>query len=244
MPSSEFEALSASIHDLKANFLDFAKRDDGEYSLPERMKCRAFIAFAHAEVEHYLESLSLRILDDAIAKWDSGRELGLVAGAILAFRRREKTAVPDDPMQPGTQNTLATILMDAFNSHRAAIRRNHGIKPKDFAEIYTPLGVSAADLEESLLIQLGNSGAHRGDMVHRSSSVSLSMIRDPFADEEKDVDFLVAELGKFDAKLQELKLYATAPAAAPMEVAEVAPNDEPEDAPVFADDPSAPNVGA
>lgn len=182
------------------------------------MKCRAFIAFAHAEVEHYLETLSLRILDGAIARWSAGGELGLVAGAVLAFRRREKTAVPDNPMQPGTQNTLATALMDAFNSHRAMIKRNHGIKPKDFAEIYTPLGVTAGDLEESLLIQLGNSGARRGDMVHNSSSVSLPMIRDPFADEERDMDFLVAELAKFDAKLEELKLYAPTTVPVPMQV--------------------------
>ncbi|RWQ70602.1 MAG: hypothetical protein EOS85_26925 [Mesorhizobium sp.] len=224
MPSSEFEALCANINDLKSNFLDFGKRDDGEYTLPERMKCRAFIAFSHAEVEHYLETLSLRILDDAVAKWRTSGELGFVAGAVLAFRRREKTSIPDDPMQPGTQNTLATILMEAFNSHRAVIKRNHGIKPKDFAEIYTPLGITAGDLEESLLIQLGNSGSHRGEMVHKSSSVSLPMIRDPFADEEKDMDFLIAELAKFDAKLEELKLYApTVPAPTELPPAPAAP---------------------
>lgn len=49
------------------------------------------------------------------------------------------------------------------------------------------------------------------------------MIRDPFADEERDMDFLVAELAKFDAKLEELKLYAPTTAPAPTQVVAPAP---------------------
>ena len=200
--SPEFITLQLNIATLRVNFLAFAARPDGEYTDAERLNCRAFIAFSHAEVEHYLESRSLRLLDDAVRCWQERQEASITALAVLAFRRRNSIAIPDDPRSPGRQNTLATILMEAFVSQKNVINRNHGIKPKNFAEIFIPLGVTDADVEETLIIQLGNSGTHRGTMVHSSSDVSLPMIRDPFVDEEKDINFLVSELLKFDAKLE------------------------------------------
>ena len=53
---------------------------------------------------------------------------------------------------------------------------------------------------------LTNIGSRRGDFVHKQSKVSLPKIRDPFSDEKKDIDDLIAELGRFDAKLESLDL--------------------------------------
>lgn len=207
MQSTEFEILCKNIRSLKSTFLDFNRRDDGDYTQPERMKCRAFIAFAHAEFEHYLESLSLRILQEAINKWQNDREVSYVAAAVLAYRRRDKITVPDDLKQINRSNTLGSILMQAFDTQKKVISRNSGIKPKNFSAIYTPLGVMGEDVEEALLIQLGNTGVQRGDLVHTGANISLPTIRDPFVDEEKDVNFLVSELKKFDTKLLELNFY-------------------------------------
>ena len=205
MPSQEFESLRSNISLLKQSFLKFDKRPDGDYTQDDRMNCRAFIAFSHAEFEHYLESISLRILNAAIEQWQKKSELGRVAVAILAFRRRENTSIPDNPKDAGKKNTLASILMEAFATQKGVISGNHGIKPKNFSEIYTPLGITENDIEETLLIQLSNTGSHRGDLVHKSATISLPLIRDPFSDEEKEVDLLV-ELERFDARLDDLKL--------------------------------------
>jgi hypothetical protein len=208
MSSNEFKLLRANISQLTNHFLNFKKRDDGDYTDAERLNCRAFIAFSHAEFEHYLESLSLRIIDEAIQEWKNNKRVGIVGGAVLAFRRSDKIGIPNDPKQPGKENTLATIIMTAFVAQRGVVTRNNGIMPKNFSEIYTPLGVTDADVDEILLIQLSNSGKHRGAMVHDSSNVSLPKVRDPFGDEQKDVDSLLEELQKFDSTLSALRLYA------------------------------------
>jgi hypothetical protein len=206
MPSGEFTTLSDNLRRLRSTFLNFKHRPNADYTDMQRMKCRAYIAFSHAEFEHYLESVALRILDEAKVNWQSDKQSAIVATAILAFRRREKTGVPKDPFNPG-QNTIETITMEAFAAQRSAISRNNGIKPENFAEMYLPLGVRQADINESLTIQLSNSGSHRGSLVHKSNSVSLTIVRDPFVEEDSDIKNLLDEIRLFDAKIQELQLY-------------------------------------
>lgn len=206
MQSAEFRTLKENIDGLKAVFLNFQKRDDSDYTDQERMLCRAFIAFSHAEIEYYLESLALRILNNAVQKWNQNGEAGRVVVALLSFRRQQSTSVPDDPKQPGKKNTYQTILMGAVASQKLVISNNNGIKPVNFANIFTPLGLLEVDVEETLLIQLGNTGSRRGDLVHKSTDVSLPLVRDPFSDEEKDVYLLLGELEKFDTHVETLNL--------------------------------------
>jgi len=78
----------------------------------------------------------------------------------------------------------------------------------------SPLGVLPDDLEEVFLIQLDNTGKLRGQMVHKASRVSLRNIRDPFMGEQQDIDNLLSEIGRFDAKLEALGLLSV-PAVLP-----------------------------
>jgi hypothetical protein len=57
-----------------------------------------------------------------------------------------------------------------------------------------------------MLIQMDQTGKKRGEIVHKSSKISLRTIRDPFSDEMKDIDDLVNEIAVFDAKLESLGL--------------------------------------
>lgn len=205
MPSQEFKTLRKNIGILKSVFLDFSKKADGDYSDEEMMNCRAFITFSHAEFEQYLENLSIRILDNASKKWQEDRIVSIVALGVLAFRRRKETAVPDAPDQPGKKNKLTTILMEAFDKQRNIIKGNHGISPRNFANLFTPLGITENDVDGALLIQLGNTSSHRGSLVHRTTNKSLQMIKDPFTVEEQEINYLVSELEKFDNTIRDLK---------------------------------------
>ena len=103
------------------------------------------------------------------------------------------------------KSKFSTLICGAIAAHKAAIRRNHGIKRKDIAELFIPLGLEPTRFSETLLIQLDKLGSRRGDHVHQSSKVSLPSIRDPFDDELKDIQFLVAELGVFDEVAQKIR---------------------------------------
>ena len=205
MPSLEFETLHENIDDLKSVFLDFPKKTDGDYTNKEMMNCRAFITFSHAEFEQYLENLSIRILDNAIKKWQENNIVSVVALGILAFRRRKDTAISNDPDQPGKRNKLTTILMEAFNNQKDIIKGNHGISPKNFANLFTPLGITENEVDGALIIQLGNTSSHRGSLVHRTTNKSLQMIKDPFTVEEQEINYLVSELKNFDKRIRDLK---------------------------------------
>ena len=203
MPSPEFENLCEQINCLKSIFLDFDEKEQGDYTDGELMNCRAFITFSHAEFEQYLENLSLRILDSAIKKWDKSKEISIVAAGVLAFRRRGDLVAPETLQQSGDKNSLSKILDEAFERQKKVIRENHGIKQKNFSEIYTPLGLTGDDVDETLIIQLNNTGSLRGYLTHKGAKKSLQNIRDPFNDEWEDIKFLVSELEKFDKTIQE-----------------------------------------
>jgi hypothetical protein len=206
MPTPEFSRLSDAIEELQTGFMGFNSRQDGAYTLAERMQCQAFVVFSHAEMESYLEKISRRILDEAIVRWKSSFIPDRVIATLIAYRGGRDIVIPLDPIKPNKQANLKEIVASAHAKHLEAISKNHGIKRMNVAELFCPLGVLADDFEEVLLIQLSNAGERRGDIVHQPVKVSLPKLRDPFSDEFNDIKNLIEEIGRFDEKLLNLGL--------------------------------------
>ena len=204
MPSREFNQLKRNTVQLKAEFLGFSKRTDGRYTRSELMRCRAFIAFTHAEVEHYLELIALKVLDRAEAKWDDRETVSKVVAGLLAFRQPRDIDVPGNPMQQADNKKLPSLIKEAFARQRSIVSANNGLKAKNLSELYIPLGIKPEDIEEALVIQLENFGSLRGGLVHNNAEVSLPRLRDPFDDEYRDVEYLIDELERFDQLAQRL----------------------------------------
>lgn len=198
MPSRDFNRLKSNIQQLKQEFLSFSARADGGYTKSERMKCRAFIAFCHAEFEYYLEETAVGILDRAERAWASRRRAGKALAALLVYRLSKDVSLSDDPRTHNSDNRLETQVRKAITVQRAVIRGNHGIRAKNISELFTPLGLQHDDLDEPLIIHLNNLSRRRGDLVHASAQVSLPRLRDPFTDEWQDVNFLLTEIENFD----------------------------------------------
>lgn len=211
MSSSEYIELNSAVDDLKAALMGFSQRVDGDYTKEERLKCLAFVVFAHAEVERYLEKAARRIMREAKDRWEATKVPDRVIATLLAFRRQELTGPPQDIKRPQSKFDLANIVEMSFSLQENAISENHGIKPTNLSNLLCPLGVLADDVGEPLLIQLKNVGSRRGDFVHQQSKVSLPKVRDPFADELQDVDNLIAELAVFDEHLESLGLLYVPP---------------------------------
>lgn len=193
-----YKELKKNISKLRKEFLSFSKRLDGEYSESDLMKCRAYVAFAHAEIEHFLEAWAERILSKARSNWGKGR--GSKTLLALLFYRGETRGVPSTPTEIGS-NTYRSNIGKAISLQEGVIKSNHGITPENVAKMFIPLGFTSEDFDEPLLIQLKNFGGHRGDLVHKSSNISLERIRDPFDDVDNDINYLVEELEKLDTLL-------------------------------------------
>lgn len=205
MPSREFASLRKNVEILRKQFLTFGKRTDGAYTRHELMQCRAFIAFCHAEVEIYLEEMCSRIVDNAEKHWRRSNRVTNAIAAMLAYRVGKDVALPDNPADQGRKSKFETLVGRAISAQKGAIKGNHGIKPKNLAELFIPVGLRPEQFEESLLIQLKILGERRGDQVHLNSQVSLPNIRDPFDDELRDIEFLVAEIEPFDVLVRTLR---------------------------------------
>lgn len=223
MPSTEYQKLVQSVSDLKVSLMNFAPNATGAYTDTELLMCQSFVVFSHAEIQVYWEAVARRILTEAEHKWNSKQEIGRVAATLVAFRRPKEVYIPRDTANAKDHGRFEWILKEAIKKQSEVISENNGIKRSNISEMLLPLGVFLSDLVEALLIQLDQTGAKRGKMVHKSSKVSLRTIRDPFADEMKDIDDLVAEIGAFDTKLEAMGLLSVPPVSAAPLVAAAAP---------------------
>lgn len=213
--SAEHQALRDAISELRLGLMSFEKRDDGTYTDEELLKCKAFIVFAHAEVEIYLEKVARRILSEARQRWQRASVPDRVIATLLAYRRKELAPLPEDPKHPTGKSDLQKIVDDCFALQGKAIADNNGVKASNLSQILCPLGVLPQDIEEAMLIQLNNTGSRRGDFVHKQSKVSMRRIRDPIADELSDILNLVDELEKFDRNIEAIGLLSIPAPAAP-----------------------------
>ena len=224
MPSAEYQNLIESIGQFKSDLMDFDPSPTIPYSNSNLLKCQAFVVFSHAEMQVYWEAVARRILLETERRWKSEGIAGRAIAALVAFRKSEQTSVPKDPYNPHDGGNFKVIVQGAIKSHSVVIDDNNGIKRSNIAQLLTPFGVMPEHFVETMLIQLDQTGKKRGDMVHKSSRVSIRTIRDPFADEVGDIEGLVNEIGNFDLKLESIGLLSI-PLSVPMAVAEnIAPS--------------------
>lgn len=203
MQTQEFAKLHESIELLKSELMDFSQKQLEPYSKGELLKCRAFVVFSHAEMQVYWEAIAKRILQDAKNRWINESKIDGVIGSLLAYRRKANTSVSQDPLNPHQGGNLSKIIEESINLQYQIIRNNNGIKRSNVADLLVPVGVHYEYFSEPLLIQLDKTGSKRGDLVHKSSDVSIRMIRDPFFDEQCDIDNLLSEIKIFDKNLCE-----------------------------------------
>jgi hypothetical protein len=206
MSSVEYRALVQAIVDLKAGLMNFSPSPTEPYSNGDLLKTQAFVVFSHAEMQVYLETISRRIMREAEDRWKTAAAIDRVLATLVAFRRPENVSIPNDPINPHESGDFDKIVQKAIMAHSEVIEKNNGIKRTNVAALLVPLGVLPSDLVETMLIQMDQTGKKRGEIVHKSSKISLRTIRDPFSDEMKDIDDLVNEIAVFDAKLESLGL--------------------------------------
>ena len=202
MSTQEYKQLSRAVANLEKELMDFRPRQADEYLRSELLKCQAFVVFAHAEIEVYFESIATRILNYAEKFWKKDGKIGRVVASLIAFRTSEKTYIPDCPNAVTKNSNLRLIIDDAFAKHRENIGKKNGIKRANITKLLWPVGLFDDHFSEVFLIQLDQTGKRRGEMVHKSSRVSLSTIGDPFADEKETINKLLEEIKDFDQKLR------------------------------------------
>lgn len=132
---------------------------------------RAFIVFAHAEIEWYVERASLELNEKVL---NAGK-----AGAFSASSLALLTFAGIDPVKGGDSlgvaknpRTLSMRLGQACANHKKLAEENEGIREKHLAKLFVPLGLDADSVDSAWLGELEAFSSKRGALAHMSRSES------------------------------------------------------------------------
>ena len=193
--SSRYRALGRSLGRLRKHHLGFARRLAGGYTERQLSQAAAYTVFAHGEFEHFLEDWALEILY-AIAVKGFGLGFSPMLAHLAAYRPSLTV-----PSQVPANNAWQTSAGSAINSHKAAIRNNHGIGERYVCALLIPLGIDVSAIDQILISDLNAFAKIRGDHAHQSRRAHLGQQFDPF-DRLAKVNNIYSLLQPFDEDLQ------------------------------------------
>ena len=199
--SPEYRLLKQRMRQLKSHFLDF--KFDATAALPPRRidRVHAFRAFAHAELEAYIEDRVSAVIKAAVAEWNSkGRTtpvLTTMIAAVLTRWRDQETdgvsgqAPPSIPSISWADGGMAALIPMCEKVVLDIIKGNNGVRRRDLRKLLLPVGIPLSRLDDIWLNNLDTYGASRGEVVHRSL-YAITSIPNP-TDEWTTASLLVSD---------------------------------------------------
>jgi len=168
MASKHFIDLTKSIQELKRIYLDDALAAPIPNDTQSEL-ARAFVTFAHAEFEYYVEEALRGLTNVAFGGAISG-SYGKAAIALLGFSGMNSLKAGD---QLGTGGKKAARkLSTRFGEAKVAILKtidgNMGVREKHIAAMAIPLGLDATTVDNTWLNDLDAFCSFRGAYVHMS----------------------------------------------------------------------------
>lgn len=192
-------SLEAGLARLAQTFLPLAKKiEPAAYTDVELTQAKAYLVFAHAELEDYFETAcraKAQRTFDAVCAGDVnlaamsllshyGEKMSIVT-ELAKFKDRH-TELVKDFKQPGL--TVTRALLEKFSKALSAFteqcRKNNGVKEANLLPMILPLGINPLTIDPTWLAELNAFGVDRGAHAHRSLS-AVQQIADPFVAPEQ-----------------------------------------------------------
>ncbi len=189
------QTLEASLAQLATAFLPVApKTFPDRYSDVELTRAKAYLVFAHAELEDYLETVCRAKAQRALDAVCSG-QIDLTAISLVSYfgdrigmvtelsKFKDKhTALVRDFAQPGLHvtRTLMATVKEALSGYTEQCRKNNGVKESNLLPLLLPLGFSPLTIDPAWLAEITGFGVNRGEHAHKGLS-AVQQIADPFA---------------------------------------------------------------
>lgn len=200
--SPRYRALEKGITNLKRLWLPRKLDPTGSYPKRVHDKTMVFRIFAHAEVEQYIED---RVKEVALLhqkRWKTNQEASRVILGLIGYYSGDRKVVSSSGSQGSSLQKVQDISFyvdKGMNELNYQILNNNGVKEDDILALLTRVGVLAGDLDQTWLNLMNSWGAERGDLVHRSPSLT-SRTLDP-ATELQAIKNVLAGLKPIDMKL-------------------------------------------
>ena len=149
-------------------------------------KSAAYIALAHAEIQHFLDDRAKNLAEKALLAFKTRgiatpETVTLAAYAdpssLLAAAIEPKVPEPEPyDFPPLVRQFIAKVYADYEGNVRS---KNNGIKTFNLKSLFVPLGFSLATFNAKWLAKMDGIGKNRGDLVHKS--LGSTIIGDPFS---------------------------------------------------------------
>lgn len=194
MRSARFQKLEKGLDRVKALFLPAQRLTSGGYTPDDCDRSAAYIAMAHAEIQHYFDDKARELAQKGVYAFEQkgmlSREVISLISYLLPkdpFSRDPATALPAETrattkakaVDIGVPNVLAQNITRAAKSYEDDIRKkNNGIKSFNLMNLFLPLGLSATEFHPKWLAKMDDIGESRGNNVHKS--LGSTIIGDPF----------------------------------------------------------------
>lgn len=187
--NAQFNSVRKRILNLGSCYLSSDVNPLGEYSQEQQDNARAYVLLSHAEIESFLEELSLQAGEAAVSYIKLGKYNDLTMRYINFAGRVEAVAKQK-------HETISGIARAVFAFQKNDVAKNHGIKEKNFKALFRYFLLDKEIDSLSILIpSLNILGSRRGDYAH-NSSLGISKIINP-DDCREEVESALTSLYEF-----------------------------------------------
>ncbi|HCH0556626.1 TPA: hypothetical protein NKO30_006758 [Pseudomonas aeruginosa] len=171
MTSSHFAQLGANLLELKRVYLSSGAAPALPSAEHQEM-ARAFLVFAHAELEWYAERICIDLTELVLTEAKHGR-FGSPTLALLTFSSLENINGGDSlGGKKAAVRLLTKRVGDASSKHKQLAEANEGVREKHLAKLFVPLGLTASQVDSAWLAELDTFASSRGAFVHMTRSES------------------------------------------------------------------------
>ncbi|EKN3498303.1 HEPN domain-containing protein [Yersinia enterocolitica] len=218
--SSEFHSFMDRIKELEEKFcpedtlsiaLSSPDYDGDPTVIFDQDHLRAFRLLCHAETEAFLEAKAEDICKKEHSSWKSGGipsdiVINLIATHYsgyneLDFSQKDFKPLTTKQLVNGDRGLTLDVTQKAISSYYHILKNNHGVKEKNFKNLFLPLGFTSNDYSEEWLRSLDSFGLLRGTSAH-TSATTVQQPLNP-SDEKTIIVDVIKGLQSLDIKIKE-----------------------------------------
>ena len=168
----------------------------GDYSNRQLDRARGYRLLAHAEIESFIEDITLDAARSTISEWTRSRAVSDTLVCLIAHYH-DGYDVDDEMLEPSfseksrpkVKESIKEVVEVAFRQYVQIHEKNHGVREVNLKRLILPIGVRKDDLDQTWIVNLEEFGKRRGEMAHKTAKVQQQI--DPKAELDTVKDLLI-----------------------------------------------------
>ena len=206
--SARFRELRQRLTALRRHMLPGTFSPTGDYSDRQLDRVRGYRLLAHAEIESFIEDITLSTAMASVRSWVTSKKPSDVLICMIAhyhhgYDQDGEGLQPSFPevSRPKVGDAVKEVVEVALRQYVKIHNQNHGVREANLKRLVLPIGVRKDALDPTWLTNLDEFGKRRGDVAHKSLKAQQQI--DPRAEFQAITDLLVG-LEQLDQLVREL----------------------------------------